>query len=107
MQAELKFKKDEFDQAQIKFDEAEQVVKKSQGDVKKTEAEEDVMKKILEQKTMELDKLQQQLDDQNNRLQEEKKEKRNKIQPQFLIYKNQTDKLKDDIDKKDQEIEQR
>lgn len=46
MASELKYKKEEFEQSQIKNDESENQVKKLQSELKKAEAEEEIMKKI-------------------------------------------------------------
>lgn len=61
MQAEIKVMKEHYDQQVQKNEEAEIVVKLQQGEVKKTELEEDALKKTIDQILMNLEKHKTQL----------------------------------------------
>ena len=81
MQAEIKVLKEHYDTQLIKNEEEELKVKKMQGEVKKSELEEDGLKKIIDMIIMNLDKHKTQFADIESKIQDEIREKTNQINP--------------------------
>lgn len=87
-----------------KKDELEAQLKKSMNDVKKSEMEEDALRKQIEQIQMSLEKYKNQLSELESRISDEIREKNNEIQPKIVQTLNDIEKLQDEKNNKEQGI---
>ncbi|KAL4493400.1 hypothetical protein ABPG72_007408 [Tetrahymena utriculariae] len=105
LKAELKYKRDEYEQAQLKSEEIEQEVKKAQSQVKKAEAEEELERKIIEQMNLEAERKSQELTEENMKIQELEKEARMKIYQEEEKLKQDIETLKGKCNQKQQDFD--
>lgn len=104
IQAEIKMMKENYTSLFAKKDELEAQLKKSMNDVKKSEMEEDALRKQIEQIQMSLEKYKNQLSELESRISDEIREKNNEIQPKIVQTLNDIEKLQDEKNNKEQGI---